>query len=330
MIKKIALFLILSCFTVSAFATMTELDDIAAVVNNSVITLSELNARATQVSGQLEAQKIKVPPRDILTNQVLQMLINETLAKQTAKRANITASTQDVQHAIQNVAAQQKMTPAELRESLKRQGVSETAFIAQIKQQLIMQKLLREMLASQITVTPQEVEAGVKMAEGQAGSNNEYHLLHIVIPLVDSPTPAQINAAKAKADGIILSLNSGENFKTLAAAQSSGAQMFNGGDMGWKTLAQLPSVFADQVMNMKKGSVVGPIQTANGFHILKLVAMRGKALNTNQAQLKQQISQMIFQRKLQEKQQDWISQLRSSAYIKIYFHPTALPTPTLS
>lgn len=330
MIKKIALFLALSCFTINAFAAITELDDIAAVVNNSVITLSELNARATQVTHELEAQKIKVPPRDVLTNQVLQMLINEALAKQTAQRANITATTQDVQHAIQNVAAQQKMTPAQFRESLKRQGVSETAFLAQIKQQIIMQKLLREMLASQITVTPQEVEAGMKMAESQAGSNNEYHLLHIVIPLPDSPTPAQINAAKAKADGIIISLNTGESFKTLAAAQSSGAQMFNGGDMGWKTLAQLPTVFADKVMDMKSGSVAGPIQTANGFHILKLVAMRGKALNTDQAKLKQQIQQMIFQRKLQEKQQDWISQLRSSAYIKIDYHPTALPTPNLS
>ena len=330
MIKKITLFLALACFTMSAFATVTALDDIAAVVNNSVITLSELNARATQVSHELEAQKIKVPPTDVLTTQVLQMLINETLAQQTAERANITASTEDVQHAIQNVASQQKMTPAELRDSLKRQGVSEAGFIAQIKQQIIMQKLLREMLASQITVTPQEVDAGVKMAESQAGSNNEYHLLHILIPLPDSPTPAQIDAAKAKADGIILALKGGESFQTLAAAQSSGEQMFNGGDMGWKTLAQLPTLFADQVMNMKKGAVTNPIQTANGFHILKLVAMRGKALNTDYAQLKQQISQMIFQRKLQEKQQDWISQLRASAYIKIYYHPTALPTPNLS
>lgn len=329
MIKKILFTVGLLLLSSQLFATLTELDDIAAVVNNSVITLSELETRATQVRHELEAQNIKVPPESVLKNQVLQMLINESLEKQTAERANITASTEDIQHAIQNIAAQQKMTPSQFRHSLQSRGISEATFITQIKQQIIMQKLLREMIASQITVTPQEIEAGVKMAESRAGSNNEYHLLHILIPLPDSPSPAQIDKAKTKAEQIVQALKKGESFKALAAAQSSGSQMFNGGDMGWKSLAQLPTVFADRVVSMKTDSIAGPIQTANGFHILKLIAMRGKPLSVNQQKLKEQIGQMIFQRKLQEKQQDWLSQIRAGAYIKIYYHPDELPTPNL-
>lgn len=313
----------------SGHAALEKLNGVAAVVNNHAITTAQLQQRITQVKKQLQSQKIKLPPADILAQQVLQMLINANLEQQTAQRLNIKATTEDIQRAIQSLAAQQKMTAAQFRAELTKRGIPETAFLQQIKQEIISQKLMRETLAAQIKVTPQEIAAGVKTAQAQAGKNNEYHLLHILVPLSDSPSPAQIKTAKGKADLIIQQLKQGEDFKTLAAASSQGQQMFNGGDMGWKTLNQLPTVFADKVINMKKGDIAGPIQTPNGFHILKLVGMRGKAMVKDSKQLQAQVAQMIFQRKMAEKQQDWLSQLRASAYIKIYYKPSSLPEPQL-
>ena len=310
-----------------ALASEHEIDGIAAVVNNDIITLAELNAQSAMIRERLKGQKIKLPPANVLKNQVLQMMIDQSLQKQTAKRLNISVTTGDVQKAVQTVAQQQNMTPVQLRASLKKRGISEAAFLSQLRQQILSQKLLGATVASEVSVTPQDVDAGMKIAMSQAGQNNEYHILHILIPLPEAPTPDQIAAAKEKSGRIVAELQAGASFKTVAAAESGGAMMFTGGDMGWRTLAQLPATFSNQIINMKQGQIAGPIQSANGFHIIKLEGIRGNTAQINQNQLRQQVAQMIYQRKIQEKQQQWIEQLRSSAYIKIDYKPQGLPTP---
>ncbi|MSP52639.1 MAG: hypothetical protein EXR81_00105 [Gammaproteobacteria bacterium] len=311
----------------SAQAAPTQIDGMAAVVNNTVITLSQLQARIAQVIQQLEQQKIQVPPEDVLSNQVLQMLINQELQQQIAVRMDITVTTEDVTKMVQLIAQQQNMTPAQLREAVKQQGIPEEQFINQLKQQIIDDKLLKATIAPQITVTPQEVQTGMQLATSQEGGNNQYHLQHILVPVADTPTPAQVNAAREKADEIVQQLNQGTDFRTLAAAQSGDQQAFNGGDMGWKTANELPAIFADKVVKMKPNEVVGPIQSANGFHILKLVAVRGQAASENSEQLKQKVTQMIFERKLMDKQQEWLEELRAAAYIDVLYTAAPLPAP---
>jgi peptidyl-prolyl cis-trans isomerase SurA len=311
------------------FATPQEINSVAAVVGTQVISRSTLEDKIGVVTEQLRQQKIAVPPANTLSGQVLQMLINQSLENQLAKRMQISATDADVQHAIKNIAAGQQLTPIQMRARLKKQGVNEAQFISQIKQQIVIQKLLQQALATQITVTPQEIAAGMKLAQSSEGQNSQYNLLHILVALPDSPTPAQIASAKQKAQNIEQQLQKGASFKSVAAAQSSDAQMFKGGDMGWKTLNELPSVFADALTQLHKGQVSAPIQTANGFHILKLVGIRGNQQQIPPAQLRQRVQEMIFQRKMAEKQQDWLNQLRATSYVKIYYQPKTLPSPNL-
>jgi peptidyl-prolyl cis-trans isomerase SurA len=315
------------CLINIAIAAPVQIDGIAAVVNNTVITISQLQTRVAMVTQQLAQQKIQVPPEDVLSNQVLQMMINQELEQQVATRMDIAVTTEDVTKMIQMIAQQQNMTPTQLREAVKQQGIPEEQFISQLKQQIINDKLLKATVAPQITVTPQEVQTGMQLAMSQDGGNNQYHLQHIVVAVPDTPTPAQVNAARDRADEIIKELNQGTDFRTLAAAQSGDQQAFNGGDMGWKTANELPSIFADQVIKMKPGEVVGPIQTANGFHILKLIAVRDQAASENSEELKQKVTQMIFERKLMDKQQEWLEELRAGAYIDVLYTATPLPAP---
>ena len=310
----------------SGFAA-EQLDGIAATVNNNIITISELNQRVIEVKQQLKQRKIKLPSNNVLSKQVLQMMVNQNLEKQTANRLHITATDADANRAINNIATQQKLTITQLYQSLSKQGISKKEFSKEIKQQIVTEKLLHEVVATQVNVTTQEIDAGMKMALSQTGGQNEFHLLHILIPVPDSPSPKQIAAAKLQAQQLVGELKSGESFKTLAAAQSRGAHMFNGGDWGWKTLTELPTVFANQVPTMKKGETVGPIKTANGFHIIKLIGTRGQHLNMSKTQLRERVRAMIMQRKLAEKQQAWIEQLRATSYIKILYKPKMLPTP---
>ena len=330
--RKLSIILVLLfsvLFIQQPTANAQELNGIAAVVNKDIITLSQLNDQIGVIKNRLQQQKIKLPPDNVLNNQVLQMLIDQSLEQQTAKRLKITATSEEIKRMIGGIAKQQNISAEQLRESLKSQGVDEDTFIDQVKQQIINQKLLQATVGAQLAVTPEEVNAAMRTVRDQADTHNEYHLLHILVPLPDSPTPTQLSKAKDTANSIIIKLHHGEDFKTLAAAQSTGQQMFNGGDMGWKSLTELPSAFSDPVSNMKQGQIAGPIHTTNGFHILKLVAVRGKKMDLDDKQLKNRVTQMIYQRKLQQKQQEWLQQLRTNAYIKILYQPATLPAPSL-
>ena len=314
-------------FSTRALAVQQTLDGIAATVNNNIITTSELQQRVTDIKHRLQQRKIKLPSDDVLSKQVLQLMINQELEKQTAARLNITASTANINRAIASIAAQQKMTVAQLYQSAAKQGLNKNAFLKEVKQQIITEELLHQVIAPQIKITNQEIDAAMKMVLTQSNGKNEFRLLHILIPVPDSPTPTQVAAAKGKAQKIINALKNGESFKTLAASQSSGSHMFNGGDLGWKTLTALPTVFANRVTSMKKGDIAGPIKTANGFHIIKLIGTRGISSNISHTELRQRVRAMIMQRKLEEKQQAWIAQLRATAYIKVVYKPEMLPSP---
>ena len=107
-------------------------------------------------------------------------------------------------------------------------------------------------------------------------------------------------------------LGKGANFKQLAAAESAGDKALQGGDLGWRHLAEIPTIFADSVKTMHSGQLAGPLRAPNGFHIIKLVAIRGG----KQDLTKDEVRNLIYQRKYEEKVQIWLQQLRAQAYIK--------------
>ena len=210
---------------------------------------------------------------------------------------------------------------------MQQQGLSEDQFITQLTQQIIQQKLVEQAVVPQVIVTPQEVDAAMPAAAAQVGTQTQYHLYDIFIALPNSPTTEEIDAAEQKAQTIANQLHNGADFKMLAVSDSNGAEAFNGGDIGWKSASELPPAFVQSLSSIQDGQVIGPIPVANGFHIIQLGGTRQVAQTVDQTQLRQQVTQMIFQRKVVEKEQEWIEQLRSGAYIKVWYEPQGLPTP---
>jgi len=297
------------------------LDSIAAIVNDQVITVSMLKQDLPSIKNQLQQRNINTPADNVLLHQVLQMMINQSLIKQFAQKLNITTSPTDVHRALNRIATQRNLTITQLYQSLSKQGISKNAFITYLKQEIISEKLMQTVIDTPIKVSAQEIDNAIRMLQWHSGARNQFHLLHILIPLQDPPTLTQVTTAAKKAQRIRKQLQQGENFKTLAATQSNRSEKLKGGDMGWKTLAELPTIFANRVLTMKKGDVAGPIRTTNGFHIIKLLEARGKPLKMNITQLRTRVRNEIFQQKLLEKQQALLQQLHATAYIKILYHP---------
>lgn len=300
--------------------TTGPINKIVAIVNNEVITDVELDKQISVVSANLATNHTQLPPAAILRQQVLDQMINENLQLQIAKQNGIQVDDVDINSAIQTIATKNGKTTAEMFTSIKTMGLSTADFREEIRKELIINKLQGQQVASKITITPEEVNDYLSSTAGQSLDTQEYHLADILVTFSnDAPTADQINETKQKAQALLDQIKKGSNFETLAVGHSKGDNALQGGDLGWHQLLQMPSVFAAQVIHMQTGDIVGPIYTENGFYILKLLGTRAqdKTNALTPQQLKETVENLIFQRKLQERLQNWIIQLRSSAYIKI-------------
>ena len=115
---------------------------------------------------------------------------------------------------------------------------------------------------------------------------------------------------------MLTQLKQGKNFHEVAQAESGDSRALQGGDLGWRKLPEIPSAFVTQVTQMQVNDIGGPIQTPNGFHLIRLVDAR--ALGGKQEQpSKKQIEQLLLQRKFEEAVQNWISKLRNQAFVVI-------------
>ena len=325
MLKRIAvfIFIIMSVFAFNGIQakttqTTTPLDRVVAIVDDGVITQTELDRQVQLAKAQMQKANLPLPDTKSLNHQVLQQMIDKKLQLTLAERTGIRASAQETNAAISQIAKRNHKSVDELYETVKSDGWSIDNFRQEIKEEAIIQKLQTRNVASRISISQQEVDDFLQTANRSMRAMPQYHLANILIALPATPSPEQVTKARQQAENAIQQLKKGEDFKKLAAAKSSGSKAFQGGDLGWRKLPELPAAFADRVKAMKKGEVAGPIQTPNGFHVIKLLDIRQTSdVPQSTADERKEVEQLIFHRKLNEDIQTFISDLRSQAYIKI-------------
>lgn len=275
MLKRIALLvLLLPAFT--ATQAGQPLDKVVAIVNDSVITASELDAQVEILKKQLLAKQTPMPADTILRKQVLQHLIDVDLQLQLAKRNDITVDNTDLNDAIAKIASNNHLSLTQLREELSKQGLSWQAFRENIRKEMLISRVQQKAVGRDVvTVSSEQVEDYLKTAQHDDRSQHTYQIQNIVIPLAEEPTTEQLNKAKQKANELLTKLKHGSDFSRMAIAESSGEFALEGGDLGERHLAELPEVFAKQVVNMRIGEVVGPLRTGNGYQLIKLIKVAG-------------------------------------------------------
>ncbi|MDA8364384.1 MAG: peptidylprolyl isomerase [Gammaproteobacteria bacterium] len=250
------------------------IDRILVIVNNDVITRSELDSRMKDVERRIAAQHIQAPPDNVLRKQVLNQLILEQLQLQIAKRAGIKVSQPQLDAALQTIAARNHLSLPALYKALESEGIRPARFRQQIYDQMVIQKLINREINDRVTVSQSEI-ANYLANEAKRNGTTEYNISHILIAIPEKATPAQIQKAKQEADSLLKQLRSGVSFEQLAIANSEGQSALKGGDLGWKQAGQLPQLFLNALRKMKPGEISGVLRSTNGFHILKLNAIRG-------------------------------------------------------
>jgi len=251
------------------------LDGIAAVVNEGVVLISQLDTEVANITRRLREQKTELPPPAVLRKQVLERLIVEEIQLQRAARMGVQVSDEVLNSTLNDVAARNNISFADLPRALEAQGLDYRDYRDSIRRELQLQILRQRDVLQRINVSPRELEQFLARQKNGVDQSTEYNLAHILVSVPVSATSEELAAREARAREVFAKAKGGEDFAQLAVAYSDSGTNVQGGNLGWRPGAQLPSVVVDSIPGMKAGDVTEPIRTPTGFHIFKLLEMRG-------------------------------------------------------
>jgi peptidyl-prolyl cis-trans isomerase SurA len=246
------------------------LDRIVAVVNDDVVLASELEMETRDVRNQLRSRGVQVPSEERLRRQVLERLVMQRIQLNEADRAGISVDDATLNAAVQRVAERNDMSLSQLRDAMAEQGMVFADFRDRLRKEIKVSRLQQREVARQVNVSSQEIDQYLER-QRRSGQGYEYRLRHILISIPEAASASEVETAREKAGEIHRRLSSGEaEFSAVAAARSDSQTALEGGDLGWRTSAELPTLFAQRVPGMDVGEISEPIRNPSGFHIIKL------------------------------------------------------------
>ena len=256
-------------------AEYRELDAIVAIVDDDVVLASELLSRLKVVREQIEREGVQIPSDDILVSQLMERLVLENIQIQQARRRGVEIDDESLTRAVAGFATQNDMTLEQFQQALAEDGMSYRSFREDIRREMLIQRLQRNMVNRRITISEQDVEDLLDSPYYQQLLSDEFKVGHILLAVEDLGNSAAVAAAEEEAGRIVQNLRAGADFKETAIAKSAGARALEGGDLGWRRAGELPSLFADQIIALEVGETADPIKSPSGFHIVQLLDQRG-------------------------------------------------------
>ncbi len=254
---------------------IVEMDRIVAVVNKDVIVQSELDERLREVRGQLRQSGTPPPLETALARQVLERIILERLQLQIAQETGIRVEEEELNRAVERIAERNQLSVRQFRDVLERDGFDFARFREQVRNEILLTRVRQRSVERRVSVSPREIDNFLATEKQQGGGVNEYRLAHILIAVPEAASAEQIDAARARAEQVRAQVSAGGDFAQVAAEVSDGQQALQGGDLGWRKGPELPTIFAQAVPSLKPGEVSPLIRSPSGFHIVKLMDVRG-------------------------------------------------------
>ena len=259
------------------------IDGVIAIVNDTPILRSQLDRAVAQASAQLQAQNKPVPPAQQLYPQVLDQLITKQIQLDIIKRQGLQAEQNTVNAALTNLAQQNGVASlAEFQQKLDAQRAgSYQALRQKVSEDLAIQTLQQQQLASRIKISDQDVDNFLKSPESNALEKSQYRTLHIRVPF--EADAAGKTSDKQKKQALTVATQIAKNLQAenanieqiMTDAQTNYNAQIQGGDMGYHVAAELPTELSKNITALEVGQVTNPIATAEGYNVIKLVDKRG-------------------------------------------------------
>lgn len=295
-------------------------DRIVAVVNDDIITFTELNQLFKPYADQIKARgytpekesKMLFKVREDILNQI----IDEKLADQEIERYGIVVSKKEIDNTIESIKKANFSSDEELREALGKEGLSIEEYRKRIKEQKLRAKLVNIEIKSKIVITKEDIKSYYKDHIDKYIGEEKYHLRNIILKVRRLGGEAEKLGVKKKIDAILIKLKEGERFEVMAGKYSESPSAKDGGDLGLFKIDELSQQLQKIVKGMKAGEFTSVIDTEQGYQIFfvqDVIRSPGKSLE----EASPEIQEKLYYEIVNKKYQTWLTELRKRSYIKI-------------
>ena len=274
MVRCLLFFLALAAPLAVAAERITLVDRIVAIVNKDVITASELEQAVGMAERELNRRGTPLPDHAVLERQMLERLVLTKAQLQLARSNGLRVEELQLDRAVQRIAESNKMTLADFRKALERDGVSFDGWREQIREEMLLARLREREVDDRVQVSDTELDLFLEQMKARPEAT-EYNLAHILVRVPDQASPERIEAARGRAEKALAALRSGTDFATVAASFSDAPDALQGGALGWRNEARLPEIFSAALAKLQPGEVSPVLRSPAGFHVVKLIARRG-------------------------------------------------------
>ncbi|GGQ18271.1 peptidylprolyl isomerase SurA [Shewanella litoralis] len=273
--KKMIFALLALAMSQTSVAAPVALDRVSVQINDGIVLESEIKNMITTVRANAKAANQTLPSDEALRTQVIERLILTHLQMQMAERIGLQIGDLQLDQTIENIAKEQKMSVAQMQQSIESEGTSFSQYREQLRQEITLGEIQRIQVQRRIQVSPQEISGLVKLIEEQGLKDVEFQIGHILIEVPSNPSSEQLESSSRRAEIVLRRLKEGDDFRSTAIASSSGPKALEGGIWDFMNINEMPTLFAEVVNSAKKGDIIGPIKSGSGFHIIKVIDTRG-------------------------------------------------------
>ena len=276
-----ALALGLSCMFASLMATSLTAaaqgrvrngDYITAVVNQELVTAAEIDLRLQRAQAEAARTGVRLPPEGELRRQIMDALIDERVIITSARESGMRIDEPEIDRAVQSVAAQNQISLEVLRERLRADGIEYGRFRANLRDQMMIERLREREVYQRIRVSDEDIEALLAQQRAEANADADTNIAQILVTVPEGADATVVAARRARAQAALVRVRGGEAFDVVARAVSEDGNRERGGEIGRRPASRLPDAFVEATKPLKPGEVAPELlRTGAGFHILKLL-----------------------------------------------------------
>ena len=257
-------------------AQIEVLDQVVAIVDDDIILASELRERVQGIKSNMESRGVEVPSDDVLIRETLDRLILDSIQLQLANRYGVRIPDQQLDEAMTRLARQNGLSLEQFRMALEQSGQSYPAAREGLRDDLAIQRVQQGNVMRNINISEQEIDNFLATEEGETMTQPEYRVVQALLAASRGEDTNEVNAKEAYVDQVLAAIESGTAFEEAVSPTQPYA--FTGGDLGWRKLGDIPSMFAEVVPTLAVGEVT-KVRSSSGFHLVYLAdAVGGEQL----------------------------------------------------
>jgi peptidyl-prolyl cis-trans isomerase SurA len=293
---------------------------LVAVVNNDVITLYELNNRMKEMTG--------VPPEELMLKgdamyrdarqKILELLIDEKIAQAKIKELRIQVSDRQVDNYVEKLKRDNQLTQEDLVAGLEKEGLSYEKYRERIKRDIERAQLIEYEVRSKIIIREETIQKYYEEQKGTFGVAEKVQLAGIFLMRKNLKSEEEMRELYGKAQEIAAKLKAGADFTQMAGNYSEGPGAKEGGDLGQFTVEHLEPGLKSVVEALPEGGISDPLVRPNGIQIIKVTKKQTGKIRSLE-EMKDAIYGTLYQEEVNRRYQNWIKELRESAYTRVVF-----------